>query len=268
MKNISPAKPGISEDCAGQSEQLRQDKGKSRGKTPAPEPRVETVKSEAAPDDLAELIANRLLFAFRHCATMPTEGPAYVSSSFAAILDDMRELRGAIADSKRIKRLYRRFVKLACHDASWFEEAVNARNARRQLHPYRNPVALMFDAFAWMYEVPLLDKGLREWLRTAEFDQAAAPETWDTFMSYCWTVAEHLRAQGREPIEEVPVPFAPLASDKMLRGVRPIADNLRRSVKTTLRMIEGGKLPVVDLPEGLFAMRDALAPHRRYDKAA
>jgi hypothetical protein len=133
----------------------------------------------------------------------------------------------------------------------------------------------MYDAFMWFYEVPLLDKDVREWLRDGEFnhiDHAATPEIWDAFRAYCVKVAEHLKLQGRAPIREMPFTIAetiaPKASSEIVQGIGPLAAELRRSVRSTLRVIQGGKAPIIETDEGTFAMRAALAPHRSHDRKA
>jgi hypothetical protein len=173
-------------------------------------------------------------------------------------------------ENRRDLKLYRSFTKLVLRDASYFRLAWDKRASVRP--KYRNPDALMYDAFMWFYEVPLEDAAVRQWLRKAEFnhiDHAATPEIWDAFRAYCAKVAEHLREKGRAPFAEMPFAVAPVVSSpEIVRGIGAIAAELRRSVKGTLPVIEGGKLPAVETDEGVFAMRRALAPHRSHDKIA
>jgi hypothetical protein len=245
------------ENCQGKAK-----KGGKNGSSP-----------HRAEDDLAELIADRLLFAFRHCKTLPDDGPSDYKDIAQDVskLDCVKHVSGAWREreNRRDLKLYRRFVKLVLHDPSWFGIAWKARLAVRP--GYRNPDALMYDAFMWFYEVPLLDADVREWLRAGEFnhiDHAATPEIWDAFRAYCAKVADHLRLKGHAPIRELPFAIAPVVSAETISGAEPIAKALGRSVRGTLRLIQGGKVPAVETDEGPVAMARALAPYRRHSKLA
>jgi hypothetical protein len=218
------------------------------------------------------LVAERLLFAFAHCATLPDDGPSKLQAQDVAQGDSIKHLSWAWREreNRRDLKLYRSFVKLVLRDGSWFGTAWKARLATRPR--YRNADALMYDALMWIYEVRTIDRDVLEWLRLAEFnhiDHAATPEIWDAFRAYCSKIADHLREKGRAPIRELPFAIAPVvASPEIVRGIGPLAAELRRSVRSTLRVVEGGKAPIVETDEGTFAMRRALAPHRSHDKIA
>jgi hypothetical protein len=142
-----------SEDCACQSEQLRQESGDSRGKTPP--------FRIGQDDDFAELVAERLLFAFAHCVTLPDDGPADLEAQDVSQGDEIKRLSDAWREreNRRDLKLYRSFVKLVLRDSSWFRLAWEKRVTARPR--YRNPDALMYDAFMWFYEVPLEDSDVR-----------------------------------------------------------------------------------------------------------
>jgi hypothetical protein len=72
---------------------------------------------------------------------------------------------------------------------------------------------------------------------------------------------------GNVALQPPPAPAPPIG-DQVVVGVEEIANATRRSPAGVLRLIQGGKLPVVTLAGQPTSTQDLLRPYRRYGETA
>ncbi len=224
---------------------------------------------------LVETIGARLRFVaavVRLEPSIPSGDLHLLSGGHSVAAVDLSRVLPEPGEAEQERRAYRAFVRLATADPSWFQAALEwtleTFASRPERFAPRNSDSLVVEVLDWLVKRESDPKSeaarvmLLDWFRSRMTDAAFCKDRSikladlrRAIKTYSCAIAERIDTMLAEERH---------CAGQVVVGAEAIAAETRRSPAGVLRLIEGGKLPVVRLAGEVISTQDLLRPCRQY----